>query len=449
MAQHLLLLLALLCLPTPSARAQGLCAEQESALLDIAQGCSTPWLPLDAAQVQALHDRAETYWMRYEANHLPHGFNADIIWCDPERSCVASYKGLGDGAIWTGHYLAALALRYAVEPDEALRLAILRTLDDFDLLTRVSGRDGYIARYAGPADGPAYRAYYQQSGGEDPGRPGLGRHAYAGAPPYEDLVWIGDSSRDTYDGFVFGCAALWAFVEADEILARVKALVERVGTRLAADNFWIFDGKGDFTWPSLQWGLTCQRLLLTVCPETFSHLQLRYWINYIFFRIYGLHLRPIWERKYYPNNLDMIRMFTLCLLEPHEGLQTAYVNVLRRAYQSKLAHHLNAHFAAIYLLCTEDEDAAAIATLQGTLLDFPAEKWGYEVDQRDRDDIEMRNEDYAPHALLVRDRPMRDFLWQRPPALTHGGVDLPLEYPGIDLFLPYWMGRAAEVIPAP
>ena len=51
--------------------------------------------------------------------------------------------------------------------------------------------------------------------------------------------------------------------------------------------------------------------------------------------------------------------------------------------------------------------------------------------------------------------PQEEALWRpargesRPwPELTPA-FDTPIEYPGIDSFLPYWMGRAIEAIPAP
>jgi hypothetical protein len=91
----------------------------------------------------------------------------------------------------------------------AARSRILAVLKRFDVLIRVTGTDGYIVRYAGPADCPPFREYYRAYGrGEDPKRPGLGTCAYRGKGPYADLVWLGNSSRDAYDGVLFGRPSL-------------------------------------------------------------------------------------------------------------------------------------------------------------------------------------------------------------------------------------------------
>jgi hypothetical protein len=70
------------------------------------------------------------------------------------------------------------------------------------------------------------------------------------------------------------------------------------------------------------------------------------------------------------------------------------------------------------------------------------------VDHRESG-VEMHDENLTKYALLSRERVPNDFYWQRSPCLAHGGQDLPYEFPGIDVFLPYWMGRVIGVIPPP
>lgn len=431
------------------AGAESLSPEQESALRDIARGEATVWPGLSPEQILAIQEKAESYFERYQRQHLPHGLNADLIWTDRGRAQLAEYKGLGDGAIWTGHYLASLAFRYHLDPAPSTRDAILETLDAIDRLTLVSGREGYIARYAGPADDPVYAEYYRQSGGTDWFRPGLGRNAYRGTSPYDDFVWLGDSSRDVYDGIQFGLAALWIYVEDEEVRARVKAIVRRVGRRLENDSFVIWDGGFNITLPSLYSYPVWPLLMVSVCPEDFSSVRFNYQVGSFLYRVcaryWGLNIRTEHDRQYYPNNLNLIRLFTLCQLEDCPERKAEYQDILRNACHGELSNHLNAHFAAIYLLCTGDDDPGAVATLQGSLLDFPEEKWEMPVDHRG--EVEMLDADYARYALLPSERPMRDFLWQRPPALAHGGSGEPIEYPGIDMFLPYWMARVAGVLP--
>ena len=55
----------------------------------------------------------------------------------------------------------------------------------------------------------------------------------------------------------------------------------------------------------------------------------------------------------------------------------------------------------------------------------------------------------AEYALPIEEIPPSDFIWQRHPFKLDGGHDGPEEYPGIDMFLPYWMGRQIGVLIVP
>ena len=54
---------------------------------------------------------------RLSKYHQPFGLSADILFSGYDRAKVEKYEGIGDSATWTGHYLAALAFRYAVTAD--------------------------------------------------------------------------------------------------------------------------------------------------------------------------------------------------------------------------------------------------------------------------------------------------------------------------------------------
>jgi hypothetical protein len=98
--------------------AEGLTGEQEQALRGIARGEAEEWPGLSADQRAVVREKAEAYLARYQAAHQPHGFTAEVLWTDRERSSVERYEGLGDGVTWTGHYLAALAVGTLDEPRE-------------------------------------------------------------------------------------------------------------------------------------------------------------------------------------------------------------------------------------------------------------------------------------------------------------------------------------------
>ena len=410
------------------------------------------WKPLSKEQAQHLYDKANTYLERYQKYHLPHGLNADVVWSDSDRSKVEMYTGLGDSALWTGFYIAALAFRYSEEPNAATLQDIHDALDHIELLTEISGRTGYVARYAGPLEDPHYEPYYRvYGGGPSKFRTGLGRRAYQGAEPYEELVWLGKSSRDTYDGMHFAFTTLWVYVDEDTVRERVRFLVERIGSRLSRDLFFAWDGYDRPTRPTYLWRLAWIKLMRTVHPEKFSSTWIRFQHRYsnFVFRIRSVPTLSVSAYRYYPNNLRMTRLFTLAMLEEHPRRKKRYLATLRNMYQDELQSHLNAHFAAIYLLVTGNEDLSAIATLHNVLLDFPDEKWLSEIDHREQYQEWLVNERHAGIALIPSKRVHSDFIWQRAPGHLYGGRDEHIEYPGIDMFLPYWMGRVAGVIDPP
>jgi hypothetical protein len=452
-APFLMLLCAVALLATPSSADSTeslLLPEQEQALRQIARGQTVEWPEITREQAEALHVKAEKYLDYYKRYHLPHGLNADVWWTDYDRSKVYRLEGLGDSAAWTGHYLAALALRYNVTKDPGTRKDILAVLDKFDLLTVVSGREGYIARYAGPATDAGYQGYYSVYGrGEDPDRPGLGKRAYRGVEPYTDLVWLGYSSRDTYDGVNFGLATTLAYVDDPEIRDRIKGIVERVADRLIADGWSIPDGKGHTTRATPWYKTAWMRTILTVNPEKYAQLKEDYDKSCKALSK-SRRVSNKWYKEYFANNLRFIRTFALCALEDDPTRKQMLADTLAWMYGA-VSDHLNAQFAAIYLGGTGDRDNfGARAVLQGMLVDYPdPPKFFRAVDHRADPGIEARDDAYTRYALLAREQIPDDFIWQRSPCLRHGKQDLPYELPGIDVFLPYWMGRVAGVIPPP
>jgi hypothetical protein len=398
--------------------------------------------------VRTLWLKQQMFWERYTEFHLPYMQHADIAWSDYDRSATAIYEGVGDSACWTGHFLATVAIRHSIRPSPKLRDTLHQLLDVIDMLTLVSGRDGYIARFAAPASDAAYRAYYQVYGkGEDPERPGLGKRAFAGVAPWEDHVWLGWSSRDTYDGVQLGLAAAWANCREEGLRVKVRTIVERVGDRLIADEFHIKDGKGNTTTPTGMFRAAWMRLMMSVNPEKYASLHSEYRDIFDAMQQFPLRLRDQWNREYFPNNLTFSLLYTLCILEDTPAMKASWQGLVRQAWQEQLHDHLNAHFAALYLLLTGDDNSTAQATLQGMLLDFPMDKWARAVDRRG--EVEMRSEDLAAHALLAHEQVPTDFMWQRAPTITHGSFNLPIEYPALDYLIPYWLGRKAGAIPAP
>jgi len=449
------LLIALFCqehaprLAPVSAR---LTAAQSAALRALARGEALQrWPEMSAQQARALEREAEAALRDYRRYHQPHGTTADVWFRDASRRAVAKLDGIGDSATWHGHYLAALAFRWSVRKDAATLRDIRAALGAFERLASVSGRDGYLARYAGPAESEPYRLYYSVYGrGPDPARPGLGTWAFAGEGQHAGLVWLGNSSRDVLIGANLGLAATWRLVSDPEARRRTAALVERILERLIADNWWIDDGRGHRTIVTPTVAAALLRTGASVNPARYGALYAERAERVLALRSFP----PPKLGEYFPNNLRYAQLTVLCTLEDEPSRRARYAEAMRELWRQS-ADHLNAHFAAMAMSATGDTaDVSARATLQGCLLAYPAgPRWARKVDLTGRPDIEKQTDArgrlWARHALPVEERVPTDFLWQRSPCLLEGGGDAPLAYPRIDLFLPYWMGRHAGALPAP
>ena len=430
---------------------RGLLPEQEAALRAIAKGERGKWIPMTPLQAKALSQKAEAQWQELHRYLLPFGQVVDVFWADKTQTTAIRYDTVGDSACWTGHYLAALAFRYRATKDPAMLRRVKDTLAVLDLLTKVSGRTGYIARSAGPAAADSYREYYKVYGrGEDPERPGLGKWAYRGDAPYSNLVWLGNSSRDTYIGFNLGLAAVWANVDNAEVRARIKEIVVAVGNRMVEDKWSVIDGKGHTTRPTPTFKLSWMRTIATVAPDSFPEVLREYEESI------GAALKTPRRtysktyREYFANNLSFAMAYSLYAMETDPALKTQLAGCIREMYQ-EVKDHLNAHFAMVYLAATGDKDETALATAIGQLIDIPGPpRWFRAVDHRKDPNKELlEGGERLKYALLAHEQVPSDFLWQRSPTISHGGSDAAYETPGLDLLLPYWMGRANGIIAGP
>jgi hypothetical protein len=422
----------------------GTTESQRAVLDDIAKGGNgSGWTPLSHQQVVELSTKSEAFLNNYEAHCLPHGLNADLAWTNRNRTAIDGYRGLGDSAAWTGHYLAAQALRYSVTGDEQIVARINDTLDKLDLLTRVTGTDGSLARHAVPisalqSPNSPFASYYRVYGGST-SDPVLGENAHYGAAPYDNYAWLGGTWMDTYDGVNFGLAATHKYVNDGQTRAKVAEISERMTDHLADDGLL-------FRYPIF--AASMLRTAATVNPKKYQKTY-ETWAD----RVSTQSNVDINFGHYYSNNLDFNRMYLLNELEADPTLKAKWELKLTHMWDDA-RDHLNAHFAAIYLAGTGNtSDLSAVAVLQGELADFPdVPRFTSPTVNSTRSDIEIvrvNGDAFAKYALPIEERPPSDFMWQRNPFKLDGGNNSPDEYPGIDVFLPYWMGRQIGVIAAP
>jgi hypothetical protein len=420
---------------------------QTEALRAIAKGESPDWPAPDLKQTRALRAKAEAYLANLQQHHLPNGLAVDILWEDDARTAVAAYEGVDASTRRLGYYLAALVLKYAAAPDDETRAGIIKTFNAFDLLTTISGREGYLVRCVGPAKDELYRAVYATyPRGADPRRRGLGTRAYEAAPPRDNLVWLGDTSPEIYDGAALGLAATLKYATDPELQMRARSAVRRIAKRLDQDQWNIKDDQGHKTLTSIAWRLAWMRLAMTTAPAEYQHLDREYESLYAKMMEGKAGYRPPSRAAadYDSSLLDLDRLFVLCALETDLERRNGYRDLLE-SYYRQAADHLNAHLAAVYLLLGPNTgDPRARATLDGMLLDFPDPPNRLRLVNAPNPEAHgMQDARFAKEALLTHERPPADYLWAQAPSLAVGGADQNLEFPGLDYLLPYWMSQLA------
>ena len=421
---------------------------QRAVLDDIARGGSgSSWTPLSPQQLVELGAKAEAHLDNYLAHHAPDGLNADIQWTSFNRTSVFRYDGLGDSTTWTGHYLAAQALQYSVTGNVALLAEIDAAVDKLDIASQVASPGVLsLARHTIPnatlmAPNSPYHHYYSHYGGTT-ADPDLGQDAFDGVGAYSDYVYLGGTWKDTYDGVNLGLATTYKYVDDPAIRAKVTTIVERLTDQHVTGL------------TKLLWRFHCAAMLRTAATVNPGKYQSEYESVAA-----GVGTGSTIETgdqvydHYFTNNLDFIDVYVLTQLETDPALKAKWESKLANMW-GDVRDHLNAHFAAIYMAGTGDtSDAGAVAALQGQLADFPdAPRYNARTINSTRTDLEFVTVDgqlYAKHAPPIEEIPPSDFIWQRHPFKLDGGHDDPEEYPGIDMFLPYWMGRQIGVLIVP
>src|SRR5690349_5272030 len=104
--------------------------------------------PAFAAEVDAL-----TISRNIQEHHFPHFTLLDPIFEGPSSNQIVNYTRCGDSAIWTGHYLAAEAFRYAATRSSDALANARRAFAGIQSLLDVTGNN-VLARCLIPDDSP-------------------------------------------------------------------------------------------------------------------------------------------------------------------------------------------------------------------------------------------------------------------------------------------------------
>src|SRR5689334_12010433 len=378
--------------------------------------------------------------------HLPYGTMADpgFVTSDPtspDYYTVSTYNRTGDGANWTGHWLAAESFRYAVTGSPDAFANIQRGVNGIQSLVDVTSPavKDLLARSWLPQNSP-----YLPKIQTDEGHNGMYSSSYGGQPVY----WIGSTSRDQYSGAFFGLAVAYDMVSDAAVRSQISALVTRMLDNLLSHSWNVvmpngsisttFTGRAEQQLNLLQIGRHVNPAKYTTKYQSFRTANAGSTGTAISIDCFDTY------KSYYKFNLDYINLYNLIRLEePTSTYRSRYVSAyttLRRCTGT----HQNAHFNMVDR-SINGPNATRDADTQRFLGDWlQRSRRAFYTDVSSKYAVCGTNRACSP--VPIPDRPNTDFLWQRSPLLLYGGGDTTVETAAIDYILPYWMGRYYQVL---
>ena len=371
---------------------------------------------------------------RIRQRHLPYGTILDPVFAASTSDEIVNYTRCGDSAIWTGHYLAAEAYRYAVTHSAEALSNVHDGIQGIESLLDVTGTD-LLARCRFPANSP----YAASIRGEE-SHNGIYTDADSGDQ------WVGNTSRDQYSGVLFGLSAAYDLVHEADVQNSAEGLITRLVDFLR-NNDWnvrMPDGSASTSFlirPDQQ--LAFLTIAAHVNPERFASApELN---NPVLSATVPVPIgtEVLSDDSYFKFNLDAINLFGLIRLDT-----SASHGIYEEAFSLLWKHvddHENAFFnminRALYPADTS-HDLRTMLLLENWLARPERNPW---VDLRGVV-ASCNQSDQACNPVPVPQRPTTDFLWQRNPFQLEGGGEGTVESAGIDYLLPYWMARYYAVL---
>lgn len=419
---------------------------------------------------------------KIRATHIPHGIihpmrmdvPATETWAQAYGPNGTGNPGVatphgdgGDSSAFTGHYVAAQALRYAVTTDAEALDNVKRCLVAFDDMLALHGNTGLMARVAAPEASPMGQVIISHNPSA-----AVVRGMRRGAPWVATNGDKGDS-RDVYIEIVFGLFVVHDMVPDPQVRADVARMVTSMVGYLVREG-WIIDkdrapmnlaaGPAS-TFPTFWLGVPAQKIamLLTAArfdPARFSG-ELARWSPLT---------RMAWLSQWTGTfSLDDYFGFVLatCTYYTHLRQETdqARWTDMSRAYRIMrryMGHHRNAYFDAMHVALdpadTRYEGAVreelvrfvqrphrkvAPATFDPTKIRYVPFTFGvngYGPGSGTGVTVQIPDEPLSPELRNAED----DSIWQRSPFSPYPGPgqgDAHIESTGVDLVGPYWLGR--------
>lgn len=430
--------------------------------------------PVDSAALERLALETSDLIQR---QHLPWGTLLTAV-LDPREPDTPriGFRHFEDSAIWTGHYLAAEALRFQAGDRQAAGNALV-ALRGLEALTNLAGEPGLLSRVFVPADSPHVAALKEDVIGH--------RHEerlFTARWQDREVVSVGHVTRDQYAGAFLGTGLAAVLIDEPAVRALARKLALAMADYLVgrgwspseavADEHGVKRTSVTYAANPFQ-ALAILRLAATLDPE-------RYLERY-------LDMLPVWSvlwvfewlstldphRSYYKFNLDHSLALLLIQLEPDKEIRAHLAHGFL-ALRQALTNHDNAWFSVVELLTLGDMPELlthAAGTIRRQLrsqlvlwakrsrtmekIDLSGDPTVDKVDLPklggdDEDDDGDKSVLVARQAQPVDRRPSSDFLWQRSPLSLRGDLTVPddvaLRPPGVDFLLPYWLARVLRVI---
>lgn len=376
---------------------------------------------------------------------------------------VTHYEDGGDSAIWTGHYVASQAFRYAVTGESEALDNLAHAVAGVGKLLDVNGGTGLLARVAAPA-GTVVGDRIQQDG-------------VFGTAVIDGQTWLGRQgsngiSRDQYSGVFFGLAM--AYELAPPLRPDCQRRIEQMLDYLIAHGWVIDEDRPAFTGapggsrgPTFWAGVGYQKLAFLLIGHRMNPTKYRAelaaagglaesaWL--------GLWSATFGVDHYYKYNLSHIGLYNYFRLETDAGRWAAML----RGYlmlERYVGHHRNAHFDLIQSTIDPSTRATLFPQTREVIrrflnrphrrvappvVDLSGVQWvtltqtGYTQNNGSMQ-IQTTSTQMPSEPLDITLRyPESNFIWQRDPfrpAQPNEG-NAREEKHGLDLVLPYWMGR--------
>ena len=386
---------------------------------------------------QILEHVAHAVRQRLLARHLPHGLILDPIFEAPDSDRIVAYSRGGDSAIWSGHYLAAETYRFVATGSADAWSSVIRCIGELRKLVDVTGAN-LLARCWLPADSPFVASVAAEEAGN-----GVYTSMLDGRP----AVWVGNTSRDQYLGFLFGLSVAFEWIHDEGIRAEIRDLVTRTVEFLLGRNWAVRMPDGSTS--TVFWHRADQRLAVLQVGRQVN--DARFSGPYRRDRLLGsaqtiptIGAEVVDDHSsYFKFNLIAIGMFALIrseLSDTHRGrYMTAY-----RIFRRTVDDHGNAHFNMIDRALQGPDSRRDAETVELLLAWTRRPSRDFRIDYRGL--LPSCGDNKACRPLPVEDRVRTDFVWQRSPFQIHGGGDGFIETAGVDFLLPYWMARVYRII---